>query len=66
MTPTFEWVRLAQRIPARIHIDDVPDNVRISAGMTCTVVVAAPTREWAITSLFRNAFARPAPTGEIQ
>jgi len=66
VTPTFEWVRLAQRIPARIHIDDVPDNVRISAGMTCTVVVAAPTREWAITSLFRNAFARPAPTGEIQ
>jgi RND family efflux transporter MFP subunit len=66
VTPTFEWVRLAQRIPARIHIDDVPDNVPISAGMTCTVVVAAPTREWAITSLFRNAFARPAPAGEIQ
>jgi multidrug resistance efflux pump len=66
VTPTFEWVRLAQRIPARIHIDDVPDNVPISAGMTCTVVVAAPTREWAITSLFRNAFARSAPAGEIQ
>ncbi len=65
VTPTFEWVRLAQRIPARIHIDDVPDDVRISAGMTCTVVVAAATREWAITSLFRNAFARPAPAGEI-
>jgi multidrug resistance efflux pump len=22
--PTFEWVRLAQRIPVRIHIDEVP------------------------------------------
>jgi len=39
VTPTFEWVRLAQRIPVRIHIDAVPDGVQISAGMTCTVVV---------------------------
>lgn len=23
VNPTFEWVRLAQRIPVRIHIDDV-------------------------------------------
>ena len=39
VTPTFEWVRLAQRIPVRIHIDTVPDGVLISSGMTCTVVV---------------------------
>jgi multidrug resistance efflux pump len=58
VNPTFEWVRLAQRIPIRIHIDAVPENVRISAGMTCTVVVAAPSREWAITSLIRYGFAR--------
>ena len=62
VNPTFEWVRLAQRIPVRIHIDDVPENVRISSGMTCTVVVAAPAREWAITSLFRNGLA-PQPPG---
>jgi multidrug resistance efflux pump len=65
VNPTFEWVRLAQRIPVRIHIDDVPENVRISAGMTCTVVVAAPGREWAITSLIRNGVARQAPAAEF-
>ncbi len=37
--PIFTWVRLAQRIPVRIHIDRVPEDVTISAGMTCTVVV---------------------------
>jgi multidrug resistance efflux pump len=37
--PIFTWVRLAQRIPVRIHIDEVPKGVTVSAGMTCTVVV---------------------------
>ncbi len=37
--PVFTWVRLAQRIPVRIHIDRVPDGITIAAGMTCTVVV---------------------------
>ena len=54
VNPTFEWVRLAQRIPVRIHIDTVPDDVLISSGMTCTVVVAAPPRPWAISELFSD------------
>jgi multidrug resistance efflux pump len=54
VNPAFEWVRLAQRIPVRIQIDETPENVRVSAGMTCTVVVAAAPREWAIVSLIRN------------
>jgi multidrug resistance efflux pump len=33
---TFTWVRLAQRIPVRI-LTNVPADVLISAGMTCTV-----------------------------
>jgi multidrug resistance efflux pump len=37
--PIFTWVRLAQRLPVRIHIDHVPDNVRIAAGQTCTIVL---------------------------
>jgi len=37
--PIFTWVRLAQRIPVRIHIDHVPDKVNIVAGQTCTVVI---------------------------
>ncbi|MBV8334934.1 MAG: hypothetical protein JO358_05700 [Alphaproteobacteria bacterium] len=53
-TPTFEWVRLAQRIPVRIHIDDVPPGVFVSSGMTCTVTVEAPPRQWAVLAALRN------------
>ncbi|AOE86644.1 HlyD family secretion protein [Pseudomonas sp. TCU-HL1] len=38
--PTFNWVRLAQRIPVRIKLDKVPDDVTLSAGMTASVTVA--------------------------
>src|SRR6202166_139169 len=37
--PIFTWVRLAQRVPVRIHIDQVPDGVRLVAGMTATVQI---------------------------
>ncbi|BAN22845.1 efflux RND transporter periplasmic adaptor subunit [Caballeronia insecticola] len=40
VNPTFNWVRLAQRVPVRVHIDDVPDGVLLSAGTTATVVIA--------------------------
>jgi multidrug resistance efflux pump len=39
VNPIFTWVRLAQRIPVRIHIDEVPPSVILSAGMTATVQV---------------------------
>ncbi len=39
VNPVFYWVRLAQRIPVRIHIDTVPSNVVLAAGQTCTVTV---------------------------
>jgi multidrug resistance efflux pump len=39
VNPIFTWVRLAQRIPVRIHIDEVPPNVILSAGMTATVEI---------------------------
>ncbi|BAN49900.1 HlyD family secretion protein [Metapseudomonas resinovorans] len=37
--PTFNWVRLAQRIPVRIKLDKVPEGVQLSAGMTASVRV---------------------------
>ncbi len=52
--PTFEWVRLAQRIPARIHIDEVPEGVLISSGMTCTVILEAPPRQRAVLAALRE------------
>ena len=39
VNPIFTWVRLAQRIPVRIHIDDVPPGLVLAAGMTATVEV---------------------------
>ena len=41
VNPVFTWVRLAQRIPVRIHIDQVPDTVHLAAGLTATVTVGA-------------------------
>lgn len=37
--PTFNWVRLAQRIPVRVTLDDVPEETLLSVGMTATVRV---------------------------
>nr|WP_148415740.1 HlyD family secretion protein [Noviherbaspirillum massiliense] len=42
VNPTFNWVRLAQRIPVRIALDRVPDSVRLVAGRTATVEIHAP------------------------
>jgi multidrug resistance efflux pump len=39
VNPIFTWVRLAQRIPVRIQIDQVPEGVVLSAGMTATVQI---------------------------
>ena len=42
VNPIFTWIRLAQRIPVRIHIDEVPEGFVLSAGMTCSVVLKKP------------------------
>jgi multidrug resistance efflux pump len=39
VNPIFTWVRLAQRIPVRVEIDEVPKGVVLSAGMTATVQI---------------------------
>lgn len=39
VAPTFNWVRLAQRIPVRISLNEVPDETLLSVGMTATVRV---------------------------
>lgn len=37
--PTFNWVRLAQRIPVRIRLEQPPADLQLSAGMTASVQV---------------------------
>jgi multidrug resistance efflux pump len=41
VNPTFNWVRLAQRVPVRVHIDaeHMPAGTVLAAGMTATLVV---------------------------
>lgn len=39
VNPTFNWVRLAQRIPVRIQLDQIPSDLTLVAGMTCSVVI---------------------------
>ena len=39
VNPIFTWVRLAQRIPVRIHIDRLPEGLVLVAGMTATVQI---------------------------
>jgi multidrug resistance efflux pump len=41
VNPTFNWVRLAQRVPVRVRIDaaNLPAGTVLAAGMTATLVV---------------------------
>jgi RND family efflux transporter MFP subunit len=39
VTPTFSWVRLAQRVPVRIALDNVPAGATLVAGRTATVEI---------------------------
>jgi multidrug resistance efflux pump len=39
ISPTFEWIRLAQRVPVRIQLTNVPDEVELRVGTTCSVLV---------------------------
>lgn len=43
VNPTFEWIRLAQRIPVRIHLDEVPEEIELRVGTTCSVLVKTGT-----------------------
>jgi multidrug resistance efflux pump len=51
VNPIFTWVRLAQRFPVRIHIDEVPEGVVLAAGMTATVQI--------------DIFSRPTEPGQL-
>jgi RND family efflux transporter MFP subunit len=42
VNPTFNWVRLAQRVPVRIVLDKTPDDIRLIPGRTATVRIEGP------------------------
>lgn len=39
VNPVFTWVRLAQRVPVRIAIDQVPSGVPLVSGLSATVTI---------------------------
>jgi multidrug resistance efflux pump len=42
--PIFAWVRLAQRVPVRIHLDGVPEATKLFIGQTASVEVHQPAK----------------------
>ena len=42
VNPVYTWVRLAQRVPIRVHIDSVPPGLLLASGLTVTVRVRTP------------------------
>ena len=45
ISPTFEWIRLAQRVPVRVHLLEVPEEIKLRVGMTASVIVLTETSE---------------------
>jgi len=45
ISPTFEWIRLAQRLPVRVRITEVPEGVALRVGTTCSVLVETGTAD---------------------
>ncbi|QDT48959.1 Multidrug resistance protein MdtN [Symmachiella dynata] len=43
--PTFDWVRLPQRVPVRIRLSEVPDDIQLISGTTASVAVLLPDKE---------------------
>lgn len=39
VNPTFEWIRLAQRIPVRVHLSKIPNGVELRVGTSASVLV---------------------------
>jgi multidrug resistance efflux pump len=46
ISPTFEWIRLAQRVPVRVHLDldKLPEGIQLRVGTTASVLVMTGTR----------------------
>jgi multidrug resistance efflux pump len=45
ISPTFEWIRLAQRVPVRVRLTEVPEGVALRVGTTCSVLVKTGTAD---------------------
>jgi RND family efflux transporter MFP subunit len=39
VNPNFQWIRLAQRIPVKVALGDIPEGVQLRVGMTASVKI---------------------------
>lgn len=39
VNPNFQWIRLAQRIPVKIKVGDLPENIQLRVGMTASIKI---------------------------
>jgi len=45
VSPTFEWIRLAQRVPVRVHLNEIPEDIALRVGTTASVLVKTGTTD---------------------
>jgi RND family efflux transporter MFP subunit len=45
VSPTFEWIRLAQRVPVIVYLRDVPQEIQLRVGTTASVLVKTDTAD---------------------
>jgi multidrug resistance efflux pump len=45
VSPTFEWIRLAQRVPVKVYLKDVPKEIQLRVGTTASVLVKTDTAD---------------------
>ena len=43
--PTFDWVRLPQRVPVRVRLTEIPDGIQLISGTTASVAVRPSAEE---------------------
>ena len=43
--PVFQWIRLAQRFPVRVHLDNVPKGVELRVGLSASVMIVKNKKE---------------------
>ena len=39
VSPTFQWIRLAQRVPVRVRLKEVPEDLHLVSGMTASISI---------------------------
>ncbi|AEX24673.1 MULTISPECIES: HlyD family secretion protein [Vibrio] len=39
VNPNFQWIRLAQRIPVKVTLDEIPEGLQLRVGMTASIKI---------------------------